>query len=279
MSNLIDILEQGINQIDAERGDWDETVIHISDFGAWDGLPDSDRKCPRALWYRLNGCEREPHTAGEKLMFAQGHHLEKIVIDALAEQGVVIDVHGSVSTGLVHGTYDCILSLPEISEYPIVMDVKTRRGNAFRYSKGVKPAEKMQVLAYTSCLPAPYEKGIILEVDREGQNFAREWVFDIGAEELKDVGKAQKYCLDIAESDTPPDGIKATLIRKVNKKSDSLLLDVPWQCRWCKYAKPTCDFCLKPEMAEMHGRVVGHVGADDVIVGLKELNIQEEKES
>ena len=272
--DIIKSIEHGLDQLDSDRGAWDELKLHISDLGIWSGLEEGDRKCPRSLWYRLNGLPKEPFTAGEKLMFLQGHRLEELVVEIL-DKSMLLDTQVPVRIddlawegGVVIGAADIVMT--KRSGGAVVIDVKTRRGNSFKYSKSVKPAEKMQVLGYAYALRGCVEgkiSGMILEVDREGQNFCRVWEFGIRTGEYLSVIDAVKELLEIKTMKKPPDGFEPTLIRGKNKGPDSLKLNIPWQCRWCKYAKTTCDYCPTQEIFEQHGKVVGHISDSGEING------------
>jgi len=264
--DIVKVFEDGIDILDAERGEWDESKLHISDLGVCSGIPKSDRKCPRALWYRLNGARKEPSNAGKKLMFLQGHRLESIVVEALQRASVICDTQVTAGIASKHeedmifGTADLLI---HTLNGLLVVDIKTRRGNSFRYSTAVKEAEKMQVLGYAYALSnfhnAYATSGAILEVDREGQNFARIWEFPIGEEEFGKVEMAINEIRSIRHTSTPPDGFDATLIRKENKGDDALKLNIPWQCRYCPYADTVCDYRPDESIREQHGKVVGHI--------------------
>ena len=275
--DILKALSDGMKTLDEAKRPWDETKLHISDLGVWSGLKESDRKCPRQLWYRLRGRRQEPMTDGKRLMFSQGNRIEELAISALKTQGVVESAKVNVSDLCITGETDVLLKDPETGEL-VIVDVKTRRGNAFRFNNLVKPAEKMQVIGYAIKLEnrpgcPMIHRGAILEIDREGQNFARVFEFDIRQKEYSEYKEAYSEILYIQDSKEPPAGLKPTLIRKENKGQDSLKLNIPWQCRYCNYAKTCCVCVPSAEFLEMHGKVVGHVLETD---GGEIITIQEE---
>jgi CRISPR/Cas system-associated exonuclease Cas4 (RecB family) len=272
-------LEKGIRTI-ALKHEWDTQLLHISDLGCWSGIEEKERKCPRALWYRLNGYPREADTPGKLLMFEQGRNLESFAITlleaALGSQRIIIHptvaIHTPVEKDIIWGEADVLLSESEDNRKVIVADIKTRRGNAFRFSNGVKATEKMQVLGYAYCLKE-YKTimgGAIIEVDREGQNFARVWDFDIGDDEYRQVEEAALEIRVIRTLPEPPQGINASLVRNTNKGPDSFKLKIPWQCKYCPYAKTCCDHCVPPEAMEYDGKVIAHI---DIEGGMKQKEL------
>jgi len=78
--NLVGALEKGIDKTNPEH-DWNTENIHVSDLSVF--LPESDRKCPRALWMRLRDFEKKPLSPGKKLMFMQGNRLHEIAAELL----------------------------------------------------------------------------------------------------------------------------------------------------------------------------------------------------
>lgn len=286
--DIVKMFADGLKKVADERDAWDDRQLHISDLGVASSIDEGDRKCPRALWYRLQGEKPAEITDGQRLMFHQGHNLEDIVYDCLLREIKELPLDGTVPTLItrhgdasmengISGTYDlCIRT----ADYTYIVDVKTRRGAAFRYGDGPKPAEKLQVLGYMYALGQSLQieperlKGMILEVDREGQNFARCWQFDYDKETVE---KAVDELLAISEAKEPPEGVKPWLTRKVNKGKDSLILRVPWQCSHCPFKDGCCDCCPDEEMFARDKRVVGKIDDEMAVFdldGLDELEIR-----
>lgn len=269
MLDITKAFSDGIRQMTDDGEDWGDDSLHVSDLGIWSTLPNDGRKCPRQLWYRLNGYRKEPLTDGKRLMFSQGHRLEELVLEAL-ELGIDyrynIFVHEEVfwriDDELIRGNFDLVA---EADDMVYVIDIKTRRGNAFRYSNAVKPAENMQVLGYAYGLaqdaPAYTEyKGKVFEVDREGQNFARSWDFDITEQDMRNVLAASQEMVAIKRMPKPPAGMDSWLERKENKGDDSLKLKIPWQCHYgCPYYNTICSYCPPKHLRDYKNKVVGHL--------------------
>jgi len=102
-------------------------------------------------------------------------------------------------------------------------------------------------------------KGILVYVDREGQNFMRPFAVDRDDDDLvAEVRRMQ------AMRDGPmPDCIKATVKRNVNKKADSFALTTPWQMNWCNDLECPCKKAV-PSFPD--GKVIAKEGADGGII-------------
>jgi hypothetical protein len=215
----------------AEPDTWDTDSIHVSDLAV--AIEGNDGKCPRQLWLRRHGAERIPEHPGQLLMFEAGHRLHAACIEWLRVgleggwevRGSECDLSSLLPAGM-SGTCDCVLTGPEGEE--VVVDFKTVRGNAFKFLDKPKPANVLQVQAYCWALGADYGK--LLYVDREGQNFARE--FDVERDDAA-VEVAIDAATRIGGLPEPPPVLEPTM-----KKGKPAL---PWQCNWCSYLDVSCN--------------------------------------
>src|SRR5690554_118327 len=191
MINLVSILAAGL----ADRKDnWNEGKIHVSDLGCSSFIPESDRKCSRQFWLRYHGYDKAPLTPGKQLMFEQGHALEdkviRLIMRGFEGSWHIVGTQIDISNGLpgVTGRLDLLIS--DGIDYCVV-DVKSRRGGYFRYNNEVKLTDKFQVGGYIMGLNNIFRKrvsrGKVIEVDREGQNFAVEHNFIYDGELEKQV--------------------------------------------------------------------------------------------
>jgi len=264
MINLVGVFAEGMEKDDT----WGTGNLHVSDLGASSFIPDSDRKCARQIYLRLNDAEKAELGPGKKLMFEQGHHLEERVIEWV-KRGLYSQDNGyyivgtqiNISAGIqpLRGTLDILLT--NNNDF-CVIDVKTRRGASFRYSNDIKPANKFQIAGYiyalNNLLKQPIRNGKVIEVDREGQNFAREFDF-IYTDELKQkIEVTMQELIDIREG-YKPDKLYPDIKINQNKGANSVKASLPWQCRYCDYYSHSCDGAIPKEYEDNLGKVVGHI--------------------
>lgn len=264
MINLTAALEAGLSE---KKNNWNEGKLHVSDLGVSEYIDIDDRKCPRQLWLRYWGAGREELNAGTRLMFDQGHALEeravKLLRRGLPHDYKVIATQFDVSLGLPEGWAGRLDILLSDGSELMVIDVKTRRGNSFRYNDGIRPTEKFQVAGYLQALSLmmtkEVSKGAILEIDREGQNFAREHHFTFNQKLEKKISKTIENVQELVSNEEPPDMLPPKITRNENKGADSIKADLPWQCSYCSYRSVSCPGAIPPEFDDNLGKVVGHI--------------------
>jgi CRISPR/Cas system-associated exonuclease Cas4 (RecB family) len=259
--NLSKIFQEYIESIPDE---WNESNLHVTDLAV--ALEPEERKCPRELWLRLRGAEKRPLTNGQRLMFYQGHRLEKMLYDALVKahgwQFVMkgVDLSDRLPERLV-GTADIIVLLPDCR---IVVDSKTTRGRNFDYLdvSGAKQSNALQVQTYCSALndmDLP-TYGKLFYIDREGQNAWRE--FDVPRDDQR-VLQAYEVTCEIADGDCPAVLDPIVSITE-NKGPDSVRIKEPWQCSYCQYRGVSCEGAL-PEECRNITKVVGKIHSDGFV--------------
>lgn len=230
--NLVKALERAIHQPD---DDWGKDRLHVSDLAV--AIEGADGKCPRQLWLRLSGAERTPTHPGQQLMFDAGHRLHRATFawleKGLPEGWVVWLVERDLSRLLPDGlTGRCDLTLMGPNGEHVVVDVKTLRGAGFRWmTDAAKPANALQVQAYMMALDADY--GIILYIDREGQNFAKQFYVERDDERVHEA-----FGVATAVAALP---VPMPVLEPVTKKGK---LAEPWQCDWCDYRGVSCPGAL-----------------------------------
>jgi hypothetical protein len=203
--------------------------IHVSDLAV--GIPVADGgKCKRQLWLQLQGAEKRQAHAGEMLMWAAGHRLQEAATQWL-EEGLggwrIHMVERPVRLGNIVGRYDALLLGPDGER--VVVDFKTARGRSFDYLDGPKPAHEMQVRAYCMAVEADY--GMLLYMDREGQNFARQFVVERDDEKVRAAVSEAERIAGLAEP--PP------VLDPVKKRNGKLAR--PWNCDYCPFLDISCD--------------------------------------
>ena len=235
MLNLIDVIDKGLRN---QKDNWEENKIHISDLA----VSLKDNKCPRQLWLRLKGAEKQQLTLGQMLMFDHGNRIHERLVDLikhnLPNSWEVAGVEQKVELDGITGRYDLKLTGPK----EIIVDFKTLRGRAFQYMEGPKEAHVLQVQSYM--MATNIDNGLILYVDREGQNQAVQFEVERNDEAVKN---AIEFTKSIANSNVPPKILKPKLNIKKNKGPDSVYLNQPWQCDYCEYQDVSCPGALKPE--------------------------------
>lgn len=260
--DLVRALSLGLHQTDDPEA-WDKTKIHASDLGASSeaiGDP-TQRWCARALQLRFQETDGKQPSDGERLMWQQGKNLEEQMVALwnvgleLMNEGWTIAVqHRNVSDNLpgeMVGALDVRATGPNGEK--VVIDVKTKRGGAFQYLDRPKASNVIQIQAYMMADDA--DLGILFYVDREGQNFAKQ--FEVGRNDdavlraYMDVHR-MKYA-------TAPEPLVVPAWHKPKEtktKGWSVTAKLPWQCGWCPFFEKACPGAL-PEQAV--DKVVGHI--------------------
>jgi hypothetical protein len=120
-----------------------------------------------------------------------------------------------------------------------VVDIKTKRGGAFSYLNEAKPGNILQVQAYMKGENADF--GSVLYVDREGQNFMRE--FDVPRADNRPE-EAVRRLVSIRDNPIPPAPVGLRIVRNTNKGPDSFRVELPWQIGWCDLVTCACKKAL-----------------------------------
>lgn len=205
-------------------------------------LHGEDTPCALSWWGQMQGLSTRPVSVGEAMMFDHGNRLHErlgqILVEQLPRYGwFVVGVEKRVSYNSIYGTLDLLIEHARTG-YRLVIDFKTKRGNAFKYLDEAKRDNVLQVQFYVEAADA--DGGMLLYVDREGQNFVKSF-FVPRAKELVDEAIRQSYEFidpEIFPEGPPPVGL--TLERRQNKGPDSIYLKTPWQMDWCKLETCLC---------------------------------------
>lgn len=247
----------------AQRKDWKrEGRLYMSDLG--------NEGCELGLWRKLKDFPQKPKTPGEMLMFKQGENLEEQVADDLAQvladnsDWNLVDRQTSVSITVdgeeITGKLD-ILMRHVYNGQLLVLEVKSKRGRAFSFLDEAKRPNVCQTRGYMEGTGA--EKGILVYVDREGQNFMRPFAVEPDREDLfAEARKLQALRDGPAPSTTPP-----TFKRNKNKGADSFALTIPWQVDWCGDAECPCKKAMPSFPA---GKVIAKEGKDGGLVSIED---------
>jgi hypothetical protein len=229
---------------EARRHGWDESRLHASDLGATlDG-----EGCLRQVWLRLHGAEGKKDGPGKELMFEHAHRIHEMMVEVLEHLGeewevskVESPIDGLFAQEQADGRLDVLLT-HRPSGVRLVYDTKTVRGAAFRWMSEVeeigfpwvhaKPGHQLQVQAYARAEQA--DGGLIVYVDREGQNWLRLALVPRD-DEAVEVAAAALQEAALAEEAPPVLAMKEKLVR--GKRA----LKMPWQCEWCQYLDISCD--------------------------------------
>lgn len=265
MINLTKALADGIKQ---DGDEWGEDKMHVSDLGIAPSIKQDDRKCPRQFWLRYHGAEQEETGPGTQLMFDQGHALEEKAVETLKyglpDDVRIIATQMDITPGLPYsftGRLDALLWRD--GKY-MVVDFKTRRGNAFHFNQEIKPSNKYQVGGYIYALNQMFDEfevahGSILEIDREGSNFAREHHFNWTPNFKDQIKGAFMYIKGLTEQEEPPPTLTPEITRNNNKGPDSVKAELPWQCSYCDFRGHSCPGAIPNKFDDHLGKVVGHI--------------------
>jgi len=242
-----------------ENRDWDPTLLHVSDLAV--SIPQDDGgKCARQLWLRVNGVAGKEPTPGVELMWDNGKRIEKRVQQALVAgfmlqggdwtvKATNLDISERLPVG-DEGELDIMLVGP--NDEKVIVDVKSVRGNAFKYPLP-RSSNELQIQTYMMAERA--DLGALFYVDREGQNHVKVcWV----ARNDPRVTSARKIARRVVDSQTTPRVLEPNVKVRVNKGPNAVYVDQPWQCSYCKYLDHGCPGALPPDARKATG-LVGHI--------------------
>jgi len=224
------------------RRSWEKDGrIYASDLGL--ALGPDHAGCQSAFWHKCRNAPTKDVNAGRLLLMQAGDLLHDWMSDALKmalpQQGwrvvsVETKAHLDHADESIGARLDVLIEHME-SGHRSIIDVKTKRGNAFGYLDEVKPGDELQVQGYIKATDA--DDGWVLYVDREGQNFVRAFHVE-RADERPEM--AIEILKAIRDADEPPPSLKLGLIIKENKGPDSIYLKKPWQIEWCDLQQCAC---------------------------------------
>ena len=249
----------------AQRKSWKrEGRLYMSDLG--------DEGCALSKWRTLKDYPQKPKTPGELLMFKQGDNLEEQVADDLASiladktDWALVDRQTSVSITVdgeeITGKLD-ILMRNVVSAELLVLEVKSKRGRAFSFLPEAKRPNICQTRGYQDGTGAT--KGILVYVDREGQNFMRAFAVEPDHDDL--FAEARK--LQAMRDGPAPDCMKLGYKRNSNKGADSFSLTMPWQVNWCNDLECPCKKSM-PSFPD--GKVIAKEGPTGLVATDKQYD-------
>lgn len=278
MLDLVDISRRGIeegknrpelslygwamNALDKDGREWDESAVHVSDYKAI--LRPDDRKCHRQLWHRFQGDERADDSLWKEIMFDQGDAMATrfayYISLGLPEQwqifGIEVDCEDYLPTETDVGSADLVLWNPGTQEF-LVVEIKTQRGRGIQHIKSEgrpKESHMVQDQGYLYALTRRFEdefddpdvKGCVFYLDREGQN--PPIYFPVDRNDAR-IEEASQLANEIKGKTEAPDIMKLGAEISRNKTtSDSVYMDIPWQCSHCDYRGVSCPGAVSEDM-------------------------------
>jgi hypothetical protein len=257
---LTQAVEMGLQL--AEDNSRDNSVLHVTDLAVTIG-----EGCPRQLWLKLKGADKRKLSAGMMLMYRNGKRIHEDLVcllqNGLPSEWEIIGVEVPMEFDEIHGTADILLKNTLTHEI-IVADFKTIRGKGFYFLKnGAKPANRLQVQTYCYGLDVSRQydadAGLVLYVDREGQNAFQQFLVERDDNAVKDAIVEVKLIRDASKA---PDILPpiATEGRATLTKGVPVYVSMPWMCSYCDYIDVSCPSALPKNVREMG--VVGHITTD-----------------
>jgi len=246
-----------------KRDSWPRNgKLYVSDVRY--GIPiEDDGDCPKKLWAILRDEPQNPRGPGVELMFAAGDRLHEAIVewlqDHLSGGWKVTGVEKKLMVEGLAGRLDIVLENGNL-KLKAVVDVKTKRGGAFRYLSVAKSPDVVQVQAYMMEQDASF--GILVYIDREGQNWIKCFLVVRDDVEVTRVANVVKDIKQKALAGDSVPGIDPILVVKENKGPNSLSVKWPWQVEWCPLK--TCYCQARAEKALPKG-VVAHVNDKGVV--------------
>lgn len=230
MLDLVTALHKGLQEKEKQRHEWDKTAIHVTDLSIT--LGGDDGGCAHSLWKRVRNYPRAPETLGQMLMFDNAHSLHERAAElmdlGLPKDWEIVEIEKSVAHKLpkgMKGRLDVKLRNKE-SGVTLIVDIKTVRGNAFKFLDKPKPAHVLQVQTYIWAENA--DGGLIVYLDREGQNAVLQFSVPRADDRVLD---AMARTVRLISAETPPPIMEPKVTYKTYKTVDALLVvKSPWQC-------------------------------------------------
>lgn len=244
MLDLVTALHKGLQEKEKQRHEWDKTAIHVTDLSIT--LGGDDGGCAHSLWKRVRNYPRAPETLGQMLMFDNAHSLHERAAElmdlGLPKDWEIVEIEKSVAHKLpkgMKGRLDVKLRNKE-SGVTLIVDIKTVRGNAFKFLDKPKPAHVLQVQTYIWAENA--DGGLIVYLDREGQNAVLQFSVPRADDRVLD---AMARTVRLISAETPPPIMEPKVTYKTYKTVDALLVvKSPWQCDWCPLRGISCAGAL-----------------------------------
>lgn len=248
------IVERQMRLQDAASG-WRKDLLHASDLGAIL----EDEGCVRQIWLRVRGAAGRAATPGELLMWAKANEIHKYMAELFKER-LPIDYPGWRVTAIEladaehegEARLDIMIEDPQGGRW--IVDLKSKRSNAFHYGNIFTERAKLQVQDYARRWKT--NGAIVLATDREGSNFCRQQVY--GRDDYAVTRAWAKLRTLVASPKPPPLLAPKATFKETKTKGTSVTLEEVWQCSWCQFRDISCPGCLPPEA---RGRVAGHVSA------------------
>lgn len=247
--NLTKAIEVGIT---AGVNEWEDSKVHASDLSK----VIEGEGCKRQLWLRTHGFAKKPLSLGQRIMFSNAYSIHERVPEWLKAgfdadwrvKEVETEIEGQEGTGRLDILVEHIPS-GEI----IVVDVKSVRGKAFDYLTKPKVPNVVQLQTYLRAKGAKI--GILLYIDREGQNGTREFTV------LRDdafIGLLWQQANEVVSLKDPPPVLEPELEVKALKTKTNVKLKMPWHCSYCPFLDISCDGALGKSARDLTGEAIGN---------------------
>lgn len=255
--SLATVLEEAMRE--EYRDHSEEVYVRPSNLGV--ALGPEHAACGAAFWHRSRGAPTTPLSAGQMLMFKMGDLVHEYMVELLRKYlprygWYVVDRERPTEAFGIGGTYDVKIRHFRTG-WTRIVDFKTKRGNAFNYLNEAKPDNVLQTQFYVAAEDA--DDGSLLYVDREGQNFVRE--FPVPRNDARPEEGVRRMCA-IRDADEPPPPVGLRIQRKRNKGPDSVYLNVPWQVEWCHLEECYCAGQLPGNVPD---KIVAKISNDGVV--------------
>jgi len=269
--------------LDHEPGTWDEEAIHVSDYRY--SLCADEGGCDRQLWHRIRQDESEDPSLWERVMWQQGWAMQLrytwLIVHGLPDPWALREIEMNVSEGLPSndiGSCDLVL---ESDERVLGVEIKTQRGNAFRYADFPKDSHKIQAqgeqYALRNLFPDKEVSQLLLYCDREGQNPPEVYPVKHDPERVE---LASAHVNEVGHNTNPnaPNVLDPIIEVRENKSKNSIYLSQPWVCDYCEFRGPSCPGALPDHLTELGIVAKGdHHGDFDLKTGEEVMDEVEEK--
>jgi hypothetical protein len=216
--------------------------------------------CERAIWLSLHGGRKRSPTVAERIRWDGGKRVERIVVDALAKAGRLLETQVIVQPTRPSawawgpGHADALVVADGRRE---VYEVKGVRSAAFRRATDrnglrdpvalVRDSYRWQLSAYFHELKETHgaEGARMVILDREGENAPQELEL-VGAGLLIPLDaiiaqETRRAPLALASTPEPPPLQRGRIARVWKTKAPVYVERLPWKCSYCPFRGASCD--------------------------------------
>jgi hypothetical protein len=231
--------------------------------------------CHRRIWYELHGTEAKPPSLPTKLLFEAGRRVERMVVEALSEQGKVVGTQAKLAPTRPSAWCWASMHADLVLEGGTLVEVKSARSQAFDRARTrdgridplrlVKESHVWQTSAYLheAREEGVAERALLLYLDRDGSHAPVE--IEVSAENgllvpLEAIVVEEERKAYLLTAKEPPASLpRETSVSIWKTKPPRVWGALNWQCVYDCPFRPTC--APGPDVTELDPAAHAHLVA------------------